>query len=77
MKIVLVEWDDAFASGTQWLEKDDDTFLKVIPTTSVGIVVKETERELSLIGDINELHYSRAVTIPRGCIKRIRKLSVK
>ena len=74
MRTAIVEWDDAFASGTQWIDKGDTCLLKIIPSVAVGVILREDNNSISLIAGINELHYSQAITIPRGCIKRIRYL---
>lgn len=77
MKLVMVEWKDAMSACAIWTERDNEDELKVLTVTAVGILYKETEDTISVILTINPLHYSQSITIPRGCIKRIRYLKVK
>ena len=76
MRIVIVEWDDAYSSGG-WLNPNDD--LSISKCITVGLLLSEDDvrvvvaQNASLtsgsVGDI--------LAIPRGCIKRIRKLRIK
>lgn len=76
MKLVLVEWDDALENAA-WRHIDDETDIKVVPIVTVGVLLKETDKYLSLIQTRGTDIYTGSMTIPRGCIKRIRYLGVR
>ncbi len=79
MKLVCVEWNDSI-SGSRWVAKD--TAIKEGEADrcfSVGILAKETDKEIVLIPNMslicdNVLH---DLTIPKGCIIRIRQMRIK
>lgn len=77
MKIVLVEWTDAYSGCTSWIDRNNTEEMKIVRGFSAGLLYKETETEVSLVLSMNPAHYSQAITIPKGCITRIRTLEVK
>lgn len=76
MRIVIVEWVDAFSSCTVWTNREDDVDLHLVKAICVGILFRETEDSISIILGLDEVNYSQALTIPKGCIKRMRQLRV-
>ena len=75
MKLVLVEWDDTFAS-IHWTGIDT---LNTAPMVSIGCLVRSDKKKivLSSMRGREGLDDNNCVqAIPRGCIKRIRQLKV-
>ena len=77
MKLVLVEWKDAFSGCTMWVNREDDIDLHLVGAVCGGILYKETEDSISVVLCLNKVNYSQAITIPKGCIKRMWKLKVE
>jgi len=73
MKIVLVEWNDA-SSGEGWESRGHKEHTGEI--VSMGILVREDEDEIELIPNINIAHKLHQIAIPKGAIKRIRRLKL-
>lgn len=80
MKLVLIEWDDAFGVNTDWqslglLEGRD---IQVMVCRSVGWLAKETDELVVVIPHLSQLHHSWAeqqgcgdMTIPKSAIRRM------
>ena len=75
MKICVVEWDDANTTHG-WADKQDLEGANVAPCVSCGILAREDEREVVMVLNLGIGIYSESITIPRGCIKRIRRLKI-
>ena len=75
MKMVLVEWNDSFFTHG-WRGKDEFRDLGIAPCVSVGVVVSEDDNKITLVLSMGEENYADSMTIPKGCIKRIRRLKV-
>ncbi len=73
MKIMLIEWDDT-CSGTGWESRGSKETIS--PVVSVGILVEETEKQVEIIPNLGIAHKLHQIAIPKGAIKRIRKLSL-
>ena len=76
MKLVLVEWEDAFADLHWSSIKDLDT----APMISVGCLVHIDEKKVvlsSMFGREKIDDFNCVQAIPRSCIKRMRELRVK
>jgi hypothetical protein len=80
MKIVLVEWSDAYGHGGGWRPVDDCEPTDLICVT-VGFLVKKTKSHVVIAENlykkqkgIND-HFlqmcSEVITIPRGMVKKI------
>jgi hypothetical protein len=76
VKIVLVEWEDS-AMSAHWQDKECFKDKETARATSVGFRITEDDKKLTIIQSIGEAEYQGAITIPKGCIKRIRQLKVK
>ena len=74
MQIVLVEWDDA-CSSYHWEPRNDLTHK--LPSVSVGILLREDDEEIEVALTLTQTSKNNSVAIPRGCIKRIRRLWLK
>ena len=76
MKLVMVEWDDAYSDGG-WLSYEKE--LNVSKCVTVGLLqFDEPNRVVVIQSRSNSTgNYSDRLAIPRGCIKRIRYLKVK
>ena len=76
MKLEMVEWVDArFIEG--WYERTGLEHYGTIKCVTVGVLVKETQKEIIVAGHRNEEHISGAMAIPKACISRRRELTVK
>ena len=73
MKIVLVEWNDA-ASGLLWARRDIPQC--VDPIVSVGILVKENNKEIEIDPNLSKDFKLHDIAIPKGSIKRMRRLKL-
>ncbi len=76
MKLVMVEWEDSYASDN-WTPKRHLGEEHIAKCCSVGIMAKQDEHGMTIIKSLSENNYGDAITIPMGCIKRIRELKVK
>ena len=78
MKIVIVEWTDAAGSDGTWSENADD--LEPARITSVGFLVKETKRAITLgqsRDDNTPPKFDNLLAIPRNAItRRVRLVEV-
>jgi len=75
MKLVLVEWEDAYTNHS-WKDDGDIEGLHTAKTVSCGLLKHESDECISIILNQGRGVYSDSITIPRGCIKRIRYLKV-
>jgi hypothetical protein len=73
MKLVLVEWDDAY-SGNSWEHKENTC--EVVKCIAVGVLKSEDERGMEIVPVLSECNKLHSLAIPKGCIKRIRQLQV-
>jgi hypothetical protein len=69
--VVEIVWEDALASATDWAE---DAGNELMPTTTVGYLVSETRRSLTIVSLINTNHVGHGITIPKRCIVKRRTL---
>lgn len=72
LRLVEVLWWDAQAKALDWEEDVSD---KAIMTCSVGYVLHDTDLAITVVAIINENHVAHALTIPHGCVEKIRDLS--
>jgi len=75
MQIVMIEWEDS-CSNHGWTEISNATYCKPAPCVTAGIVIHEDSNKITVGLTVGEGTFSESMTIPRGCIKRIRKLKV-
>lgn len=73
MKLVMIEWKDS-CSGSRWTSRDVRQHPDSI--VSVGILVKEDAEEVEIIPNLSHYDMLHQIAIPRGCIKRIRRLHI-
>lgn len=75
MSLVEVVWDDAATSG-RWLSLK--TYIEdrgIVECRAVGYLTKKNAREIQVVQQISkEGDVSDSVTIPRSCVRRIRRL---
>ncbi|GAG95683.1 unnamed protein product [marine sediment metagenome] len=76
MKLVLVEWVDAFAHTAEWAPLSSIHNAKPVKCIACGILAEETEDAITVYLSHNEHNYAQALTIPRGCVKKMWKLKV-
>jgi hypothetical protein len=69
--IVEVLWWDAKAFAIDWEEQADS---KLMPTTTVGYLIKESDDSVTLVSLINAIHIGHGITIPKGCIHEVTQL---
>lgn len=77
MKIVLIEWRDASSHSVRWTDKKDFEDAYADHCVSIGVLLRETDEEITVCLSLSESCYSQAITIPKGCMKRIRVLRIK
>lgn len=75
MPLVEIVWDDAATSG-RWLSLK--TYIEdrgIVECRAAGYMTKKNAREVQVVQQISkEGDVSDSVTIPRSCVKRIRRL---
>ena len=76
MKLVLVEWLDSNAVNG-WHPKQQFQNDGISKCQSVGILMKETPKEIALVLNLSGELWSDAIYIPKSCITRMRQLKVK
>ena len=75
MKMVLVEWNDAFSDGG-WRSPVDD--LPVSNCITIGLLMYDNPEKVTIVQSKSDSgSYTDRISIPRGCIKRIRYLRIK
>jgi len=76
MKIAIIEWNDSFFTHG-WKPKDEFKSMGAAPCVSLGVIVNSNKDSVTLVLSLGRDDYADSMTIPRGCIKRIRYLRVK
>ena len=72
-RLVLVEWHDA-CSGNGWDHRGhEETTDRIV---SFGIFKRESDKEIELIPNRGSTHKLHQIGIPKGAIKRIRRLRI-
>jgi len=65
MKILMITWLDAVASGDEWVSETHDTAV----ISSVGIFHKESDKDITLVLSMSPDDLIRGyVAIPKSCI---------
>ena len=77
MKLAIVEWDDTSTCAYSWTHRSDFSEAYFTKCISVGLLLRETDDDVTLCMNLNERNYSQGITIPKSCIKRIRGLKIK
>ncbi len=76
MEIAIVQWNDSnFGQG--WRLKEGVVNEHVSPCVSCGIIVRKDEKEIVIALSLSPESYADTMTIPMGCVTRIRRLKVK
>ena len=76
MKLVLIQWEDAFAHSVDWVPHDSVTEAIPIKCITCGVLSRETDDFVTVHLSHNAHNYSQALTIPKGCIKKMWQLKV-
>ena len=75
-KIVLIEWEDS--NVIHGWHPDTDCPNEIAHCRTVGIVQFEDDTKITLsMGDSNYGSILEPITIPKGCITKIKELRVK
>jgi len=75
LKIVLVEWEDAYTTHG-WRDDGEMDVLHTARTVTCGILKKTKGDAISVILNQGRGVYSDGITIPKGSIKSIRQLKI-
>lgn len=73
-RIVEIEWVDALAIGGDDWTDDEEVTAKGMPSKTVGYVIHESEEAISVVSLVNLHHYGHGITIPKGCVTKVRTL---
>lgn len=65
--VVEVVWNDAVAVALGW-EEEADTDLRL--TTTVGYLVHESKKSLTVVSIINSEHIAHGITIPKPILRK-------
>ena len=73
-QLIIVEWDDTTGSSA-WVSEEGVKKTEPFGCTSVGWKLKSTPKKLVICASKNDVgDYADRNTIPKGCIKSIRRL---
>jgi len=77
MKIAIVEWDDAYSNGG-WHTPNPDLD-RIARCISMGLLCYEDDKQITIAQSYSMTsgNIGDTITIPKGCIKRIRQLQIK
>lgn len=76
-RLIRVEWDDAATTGN-WRNPSEMGREERLQCQSVGHVVRSNKQEVVLALSISESgNMSDTIAIPRGCIRKVRRLEGK
>jgi len=67
---------DSASSSSNWSDRDDFDHAYPVQCCSCGIIIKEDDDGITLLQSISRAQKLHEITIPRGCIKRIRRLKI-
>lgn len=71
--VVRVRWTDAQDHSSEWTALEDVSN-SLMETESVGFLVADDFKAITLVCTINENHCSGGIVIPRGCIVEMEQL---
>ncbi len=71
MDMVLVEWEDSFASLAMWEDKDDLPLLKPSLCRSVGFIEHQDKKYTTLVMTDSKAQVLGRLTIPAGAIRSV------
>lgn len=74
MEIIMIEWNDP-CSIDNWHERG--YFGHTTPCVSCGIKTNEDEEDIEVSLNLNLRNKSDCISIPKGSIRRIRRLKVE
>jgi len=77
VKLAIVEWYDVYSATGHWANRNDLSNAHTEKAISVGILYREDNKDLTICTNLSGNQYSQTITIPKGCIDRIRYLKVK
>ena len=72
---MMIEWLDSI-SGSDWVSLAYAKEYTAGRVCSIGILIKETEKEIVLLPNVSENQARHQIAIPRGAIKRMRRLEI-
>lgn len=77
MKIVIAEWDDAYSHGG-WHERNREVD-HVARCVTVGILLYNDKEQVTISQNTSNTsgNVGDTISIPKGCIKRIRYLKIE
>ena len=76
MKLILVQWVDPASDALGWMSRVDVELLSFTTCVSCGILIKETEEDITICLNLNPQNLSQVISIPKPCIKRMWALQV-
>jgi hypothetical protein len=74
MRFVRVSWLDTVEHSSGWYEPEDiDKLEDVALVHSYGLILKETEKSITIVADIMPISkwFGRSTVIPKGMIEEI------
>ena len=72
--LVIVEWDDVNGSSN-WAAEESVKKVELTRCTNVGWKLESTAKKLVICAGKNDMgDYSDRCTIPKGCVRSIRRL---
>lgn len=74
--LVKVNWNDAMDFDTGWHDLKKLKLAKTEPVVSVGYIITETDKQLTLVSDFcSDGTSGRAISIPKDWCHKITKLT--
>jgi len=79
MKLVVFEWADASLHGQETKWKGDKGDFRLVTLISAGLVVRETDTEITLCMDYapEEHSWRSTATYPKCCFKWIKYIPIR
>ena len=76
MKLVLIEWEDSYSYGG-WHARDSGLDI-VAACVSMGLLIDGNDNQVTIAQSMSKTsgNIGDTITIPKGCIKRMRTLKV-
>ncbi len=76
MRLVRINWKDScsLVGGGVWSDRDEVKKLKPSDIISVGWVIKENKKKITIAAHFSPYQASGELCIPKGCIVKIEEL---
>lgn len=74
MKIVKIKWLDSASDDGKWYDKEEYNSIKPVVCKSVGFVLKETDKYITIAHSVSPDQIAFTMAIPKFAIIKIKEL---